>query len=143
MIERIDPERINKPVGSYANVTKISAKELIFIAGQVPVDNQGKMVGVHSDGGIGNRTYIDVEAQVRQTMLNVKGALESVGASFENLVRLDTYVVASVMNEYKRIGVRVKHDMLAGVRVSGATVYVYGLQPSEAMVEISGIAALD
>jgi len=71
-------------------------------------------------------------------MLNVKGALEAVGASFENLVRLDTYVVASVMNDYKRV----KHDMLAGVRVSGATVYVYALQPSEAMIEISGIAAL-
>jgi enamine deaminase RidA (YjgF/YER057c/UK114 family) len=142
MLERIDPEGINKPLGSYANVTKVSAKELIFVAGQVPVDKQGKMVGVVSDGGIGNRSYIDVEAQVRQTMLNVKGALEAVGASFENLVRLDTYVVASVMNDYKRVGVRVKHDMLAGVRVSGATVYVYALQPSEAMIEISGIAAL-
>jgi enamine deaminase RidA (YjgF/YER057c/UK114 family) len=85
-----------------------------------------------------SRRTLRREAQVRQTMLNVKGALEAVGASFENLVRLDTYVVASVMNDYKRV----KHDMLAGVRVSGATVYVYALQPSEAMIEISGIAAL-
>jgi hypothetical protein len=32
--------------------------------------------------------------------------------------------------------------MLAGVRVSGATVYVSALQPSEAMIEISAIAAI-
>jgi enamine deaminase RidA (YjgF/YER057c/UK114 family) len=123
-------------------VLRVSAKELIFVAGQIPVDKDGKMVGVVSDGGIGNRSYFDVEAQVRQTMLNVKGALEGVGSSFKDLVRLDTYVVVSVMNEYKRIGVRVKHDMLAGVRVSGATVYVSALQPSEAMIEISAIAAI-
>jgi enamine deaminase RidA (YjgF/YER057c/UK114 family) len=142
MMERIDPEGINKPVGSYVNVTKVSAKELVFVAGQIPVDKNGKMVGVVSDGGIGNRTYFDIEAQVRQTMLNVKGALEGAGASFKDLVRIDTYVVFSVMNDYKRIGVKVKHEMLGGVRVSGATVYVMGLQPSEAMIEISAIAAL-
>ena len=124
MLDKIDPEGINKPVGSYVNVTKVAAKELIFVAGQIPVDRNGHMVGVINDGNIGNRSYFDVEAQVRQTMLNVKGALEGVGASFKDLVRLDTYVVISVMNEYKRVGVRVKHDMLAGVRVSGATVYV-------------------
>jgi enamine deaminase RidA (YjgF/YER057c/UK114 family) len=142
MLDRIDPEGINKPVGSYVNVTKVSAKELIFVAGQIPVDKNGKMVGVIDDGSIGNRSYFDIEAQVRQTMLNVKGALEGVGASFKDLVRLDTYVVASVMNDYKRVGVRVKHDMLAGVRVSGATVYVSALQPTEAMIEISAIAAV-
>lgn len=72
MLDRIDPEGINKPVGSYVNVTKVSAKELIFVAGQIPVDKNGKMVGVIDDGGIGNRSYFDIEAQVRQTMLNVK-----------------------------------------------------------------------
>lgn len=142
MFDRIDPEGINKPVGSYVNVTKVSAKELIFVAGQIPADKDGKIVGVIDDGGIGNRSYFDVEAQVRQTMLNVKGALEGVGASFKDLVRLDTYVVVSVMNEYKRVGVRIKHDMLAGVRVSGATVYVLALQPTDAMIEISAIAAI-
>jgi enamine deaminase RidA (YjgF/YER057c/UK114 family) len=142
MLDRIDPEGINRPVGSYVNVTKVSAKELIFVAGQIPADKDGKIVGVIDDAGIGNRSYFDVEAQVRQTMLNVKGALEGVGASFKDLVRLDTYVVVSVMNEYKRVGVRVKHDMLAGVRVSGATVYVSALQPTDAMIEISAIAAI-
>ena len=98
MLERIDPERINKPVGSYANVTKVSAKELIFVAGQVPVDEKGKMVGVVSDGGISNRTYIDVEAQVRQTMLNVKGALEA-GRSFIREPRPSRYLCCRPSDE--------------------------------------------
>ena len=63
-----------------------------------------------------NRATVDVEVQVRQTMLNVKAALEAAGASFKNLVRLDTYVVATAMNEYRRVGVVAKHEMLGGVR---------------------------
>jgi enamine deaminase RidA (YjgF/YER057c/UK114 family) len=75
-------------------------------------------------------------------MLNVKAALESAGATFNDVVRLDTFVVASAINEYRSIGVKTKHDML-GVRVGGATVFVAGLMIPDAMIEIEAIAAID
>ncbi len=125
-----------------ARVSTNSQQIAVFESSPAQLGGELAILAAGTDGNIGNRSYFDVEAQVRQTMLNVKGALEGVGASFKDLVRLDTYVVITVMNEYKRVGVRVKHDMLAGVRVSGATVYVSALQPTAAMIEISAIAAV-
>ena len=141
-------QNMAKPVGSYIHVKKVTCKELVFVAGQVPVDNAGNVVGVDPNeqglnATIRNRATVDVEVQVRQTMLNVKAALEAAGASFKNLVRLDTYVVASAMNEYRRVGVKAKHEMLAGVRTPGATVFVAGLMIPEAVIEISAIAAIE
>jgi len=131
-----------KPVGPYSHATKVTAKELIFIAGQVPIDNDGNVVGIDLKDKLGNHQTIDLAAQVRQTMLNVKAALEAAGASFNDLVRVDTFVVASAMNEYRTIGVKTKHDML-GIRVGGATVFVTGLMIPNALIEISAIAAID
>ncbi|OGP28300.1 MAG: hypothetical protein A2038_01495 [Deltaproteobacteria bacterium GWA2_57_13] len=142
MKERIVPDTMAKPVGPYSHATKVTAKELIFIAGQVPIDNDGNVVGIDLKDKLGNHQTIDLAAQVRQTMLNVKAALEAAGASFNDLVRVDTFVVASAMNEYRTIGVKTKHDML-GIRVGGATVFVTGLMIPNALIEISAIAAID
>lgn len=148
MAEGTEPQNMAKPVGSYIHAKKVSCKELIFVAGQVPVDQAGNVVGVDPkaqglNATLRNRATVDVEVQVRQTMLNVKAALEAAGASFKNLVRLDTYVVATAMNEYRRVGGVAKHEMLGGVRTPGATVFVVGLMIPEAMIEISAVAAIE
>lgn len=46
MKERIVPDTMAKPVGPYSHATKVTAKQLIFIAGQVPIDSEGRVVGV-------------------------------------------------------------------------------------------------
>jgi enamine deaminase RidA (YjgF/YER057c/UK114 family) len=142
MKERIIPDTMAKPVGPYSHATKVTAKQLIFIAGQVPIDKEGNVVGLDGKDKLGNHQTIDVEAQVRQTMLNVKAALEAAGATFNDLVRVDTFVVGAAMNEYRSVGVKAKHDML-GVRVGGATVFVTGLMIPNAMIEIEAIAAIE
>jgi enamine deaminase RidA (YjgF/YER057c/UK114 family) len=142
MKERIIPDTMAKPVGPYSHATKVTAKQLIFIAGQVPIDSEGNVVGLDKNDKLGNHQTIDVAAQVRQTMMNVKAALEAAGATFNDLVRVDTFVVASAMNEYRSVGVKTKHEIL-GVRVGGATVFVSGLMIPNAMIEIEAIAAID
>lgn len=142
MKERIIPDSMAKPVGPYSHATKVTAKELIFIAGQVPIDKEGNVVGIDRSDKLGNHQTIDVAAQVRQTMMNVKAALEAAGATFNDLVRVDTFVVGSIMNEYRSVGVKTKHEML-GVRVGGATVFVTGLMIPNAMIEIEAIAAIE
>jgi enamine deaminase RidA (YjgF/YER057c/UK114 family) len=142
MKERIIPDTMAKPVGPYSHATKVTAKQLIFIAGQVPIDNEGNVVGIDKNDKLANHQTIDVAAQVRQTMMNVKAALEAAGASFNDLVRVDTFVVGSIMNEYRSVGMKTKHEIL-GVRVGGATVFVTGLMIPNAMIEIEAIAALD
>ncbi|MBI2998633.1 MAG: RidA family protein [Deltaproteobacteria bacterium] len=143
MIEKIEPTTIAKPLGSYCHVTKVTAKQLVFVAGQVPLDKDGNFVGLDPNPKNPHFQTIDLAAQVRQAMLNVKAALEAAGASLQDIVRLDTYVVASAQNEYKTVGTKAKHEVLAGVRASGATVFVAGLLQPEALVEISAIAAID
>ncbi|MBI2357461.1 MAG: RidA family protein [Deltaproteobacteria bacterium] len=143
MKERIQPGSIARPVGPYCHAIKVAPKQLVFVAGQIPIDKDGNIVGVDYNDRIRNLQTIDLAAQVRQTMVNLKDALEAAGASLKDLIRLDTYVVASAMNEYKTIGMKAKHDVLAGVQVPGATVFVAGLMPPDALVEISGIAAMD
>ncbi|MBI4523583.1 MAG: RidA family protein [Deltaproteobacteria bacterium] len=143
MKERIEPRTVAQPVGSYSHAMKVSAKQLVFVAGQVPVDRGGNIVGVNSDDKLGNHRTIDLAAQARQTFLNVRAALEAAGASMKDIVRLDTYVVISAMNEWRTIGRNVRQEILGEAHPPGATVFVAGLMIPEALLEISAIAAID
>lgn len=147
MIERKHPESIHRPVGAYSHVATVAAKKLVFVAGQVPVDKNGQIVGVDPSEGLNaarrNYSHVDLALQVRQTMLNVKEALESAGASLKDIVRLDKFVVASVASEYRIVGVKALVEVLGDVRVPGATIFVSGLMIPEAMIEIEAIAAID
>jgi len=143
MKEKIDAKGIAQPVGWYTHAMKVSPKQLVFVAGQVPIDKDGNVVGVDRNEKLKNHQTIDLAVQVRQTFLNVKAALEAAGASMKDIVRLDTYVVASAMNEWRTVGRTVKHKMLGAAHPPGATVFVAGLMIPEALLEISAIAAID
>jgi enamine deaminase RidA (YjgF/YER057c/UK114 family) len=142
MKQTFEPESLPKPAGTYSHVVKVSARELVFVAGQIPIDRDGNIVGAGANDKIKNHRTIDLAAQVRQTYLNLKAALEAAGATMEDIVRLDTYVVTSAANEYGTTGVKVRSEMLGNARPPGATVFVAGLMPPDALIEISAIAAL-
>ena len=57
---------------------------IIFIAGQVGVDKDGKVVGAD-----------DFDAQCVQTFANIEAALKSRGAGWSNVVQFTTYLVHS------------------------------------------------
>jgi enamine deaminase RidA (YjgF/YER057c/UK114 family) len=143
MLERIAPQGIAQPVGWYTHAIKVSPKQLVFVAGQVPIDKDGNVVGIDRNEKLKNHQTINLEVQVRQTFLNVKAALEASGASMKNIVRLDSYVVGSVMNEWRTIGRKIKHEMLENAHPPGATVFVVGLMIPDAMLEISAVAAIE
>ena len=107
------------------------------------MDQNGKIVGYDPYFKDQNHQTIDLPAQLRQTYTNLISALESAGASRKDLVRLDSYVLISVLNEYRTIGHKVREEMLGEHRPPGATVFVAGLMPPHALIEISGIAAIE
>jgi enamine deaminase RidA (YjgF/YER057c/UK114 family) len=76
------PYHLNWP--SYARipnaVNAIRAGNLLFLSGCSAVDPNGDVVGLG-----------DMEAQTRQAMENMKAALEAAGASFKNVVHMDTF----------------------------------------------------
>ena len=78
-----NPPTMPKPAGAYSHVTRVSAGDLLFIAGQVAYDTSGKLAGA------------DLEAQAAQVFANIRAALQSEGGDFRNIVQLTTYLVDS------------------------------------------------
>jgi enamine deaminase RidA (YjgF/YER057c/UK114 family) len=69
------------------------AKTLLFVAGQVPVDEQGTVVG---EG--------DFEAQTRQTFENMGRVLAQAGMTFDNVVQVGVFMTdISQLRTYARV----------------------------------------
>ena len=79
-IRRSNPPTLSTPTG-YSHVVEVLSGRTIYIAGQVPYDQAGKVVGKG-----------DFAAQATQVFENLKLALAAVGATFENVVKVNTYV---------------------------------------------------
>jgi enamine deaminase RidA (YjgF/YER057c/UK114 family) len=81
-IKILNPETMGKPLGPYSQITRVKASEFVFIAGQVGADRDGKVPA-------------DFDAQCANVYANIKTALESVGATWGNVVEFTTYIVHS------------------------------------------------
>lgn len=77
----INPETMHRPTG-YSHVAEVTAGRPAYIAGQVALDPTGALVGPG-----------DIRAQARQVFENLRAALEAVGAGFDQLVKLNYYLV--------------------------------------------------
>jgi enamine deaminase RidA (YjgF/YER057c/UK114 family) len=77
----INPDGMHRPTG-YTHVVEVTAGWPVYIAGQVALDRDGGLVGPG-----------DVRAQARQVFENLRVALESVGAGFEQVVKLTVYLM--------------------------------------------------
>jgi enamine deaminase RidA (YjgF/YER057c/UK114 family) len=79
-----NPDTMGKPLGQYSQITRVKASELLFIAGQVATDRNGKLAG-----------FDDFDTQSRAVFANIDAALKSQGGSFANVVEFTTYLVHS------------------------------------------------
>jgi len=77
----LSPPTLSKPSGYSHVVELIGPGRIIYIAGQVPLDRDGKLVGAG-----------DFRAQVTQVFENLKAALAEVGAGFQHLVKTTNYL---------------------------------------------------
>ena len=69
------------PGNGYSHVVVTSPGKLVFIAGQVARDRQGNLVGKD-----------DLHSQAVQVFENLKAALASAGATFNDVVKINWYV---------------------------------------------------
>ncbi len=81
-IERRNVPGLVEPPG-YTHLATVTDARLVFIAGQVPLDAHGQLVGRN-----------DAVAQARQCLRNLGACLEEAGARPEDVVRTTVYVVA-------------------------------------------------
>jgi enamine deaminase RidA (YjgF/YER057c/UK114 family) len=76
----MNPEAIAKP-GGYSHVVEITGPgRIVYIAGQLGLKPDGKIAG-------------DFRAQTVQAFENLKAALAAVGATFNDVVKLNNYLV--------------------------------------------------
>ena len=66
----------------YSHVVSTSGGRTIYVAGQIAMDKDGKVVGVG-----------DLRAQTTQVFENVKAALAAAGATLSDVVKQNTYIV--------------------------------------------------
>src|SRR5579871_5628124 len=81
------PSQLSTPTG-YSHVVEVTNGKMIYLAGQVALDAAGNIVGKG-----------DYPAQLRQVFANINAALESAGATFKNVVKLNYYIVDTVSED--------------------------------------------
>jgi|SRR4051794_1324107 len=82
-IERRNPDELHATPG-YHHLTTVTTGTLVFLAGQVPLDRAGELVGAG-----------DVLAQADQVAANALTALRAAGLTPSDVVRTVIYVVGA------------------------------------------------
>lgn len=130
--EMLQPEGLGVPLGQYSHVSRVRARELVFVAGQVAVDEDGQLVGQG-----------DLEAQVRQVFGNLSLALTGAGASLATVTKFTTYLTRSEdIEEF----IRIRRSAFAELYPDGGyppntLVVVSRLVSPAFLVEIEAVAA--
>jgi enamine deaminase RidA (YjgF/YER057c/UK114 family) len=130
--EIFSPATLPPPTG-YSHVAKVNKGTLVYIAGQVSSDASGKLVG---EG--------DFEAQAERVFANVKLAVEAAGATMADVVKMNTYIVASVdpAEVPKMRAVRGRY-FGSGTPPASTLVYVSRLAQPGWLIEVEVVAAID
>jgi enamine deaminase RidA (YjgF/YER057c/UK114 family) len=124
----INPEGMYRPTG-YTHVVEVTTGRPVYISGQVALDGAGELVGPG-----------DVAAQARQVFENLQAALGSVGAGFEQVVKLTFYLVDATQMPAVR-EVRDRYVDTAQPPASTA-VEVRRLVRDDLLVEVEAVAIL-
>ena len=124
----MNPEAIAKP-GGYSHVVEITGPgRIVYIAGQLGLKPDGKIAG-------------DFRAQAVQAFENLKAALAAVGATFEDVVKLNNYLIDITSNIAIYREVRDKYVNTAKPPAS-TTVGVPALARDGALFEVEAIVML-
>jgi enamine deaminase RidA (YjgF/YER057c/UK114 family) len=127
-IRFMSPSTIAKP-GGYSHVVETTGPgRIVYIAGQL---------GLKPDGSIAG----DFRAQVQQAFENLKSALAAVGGSFDDIVKLNNYVVDIAANLPGYREVRDKYVNTAQPPAS-TTIGVPALARPDALYEVEAVVML-
>ena len=115
-----------EPISHYTDAVR--AGSLLFVSGVVPVDGDGRLVGVG-----------DVAEQTRQVFRNIGAVLAAAGASFGDIVKVTVFLTE--IDDRKLIN-PVRQEIFGAVRPASSLVEVAALAIPGAKVEIECIVQL-
>jgi enamine deaminase RidA (YjgF/YER057c/UK114 family) len=126
-IRFINPDALQKPPGYTHVVEATTPGRLVYIAGQLGVDRDGKLSS-------------DFRLQAVQTFENLKNALAAVGAQFNHVVKFNNYLIDV---KYLPIYRQVRDSYLPDHnRPASTTIAISGLAREGALLEIEAVAVL-
>ncbi len=129
MIRReIQPAAVPRPVAEYAQGVEVSGGRTLYVAGQVALDADGRLVG---EG--------DIRAQARQVFRNIRAIIEEAGGGMTDIVKLTTFLTS--MDDYPGF-VEVRSEFLPAPWPAATLVAVSALVRPEWLVEVEAIAVL-
>ena len=121
----ISTQKAPSAIGPYSQAIKVG--NLVYTSGQIPID---PATGMIVEGGI--------QAQARQSLLNVKAILEEAGLTMSNVVK--TTVFMADMNDFAEMNA-VYAEFFAEPYPARSAVAVKSL-PKGALVEIEVVASV-
>jgi enamine deaminase RidA (YjgF/YER057c/UK114 family) len=123
----INPQTLAKPPG-YTHVVEATAPaRLVYIAGQLGLDRDGKLSS-------------DFRLQAVQAFENLKAALAAVDAQFQHVVKLNNYLLDT---KYLPVFRQVRDSYLPDRNPpASTTIAISGLAREGALLEIEAVAVL-
>jgi 2-iminobutanoate/2-iminopropanoate deaminase len=103
-----------------------SSGDLLFVSGQISLDDDGNLVG-----------RADWDAQAKQCLRRIERELRAHGASMEDVVRLNSFLVdAAGYPAYAQA----RTELFPGLHAAGTSVVVAGLLVEGALLEVEATA---
>ncbi|MBE8520930.1 RidA family protein [Amycolatopsis sp. H6(2020)] len=133
-VHLVDPPDLPEPYG-WRQLAVATGSRLVFLSGQTARTPSGDLIGAG-----------DLAAQTEQAYLNVGRALAATGGTFNDVVRLNIYVVDwslpkwdDVQAGVKRAAGRLGADLVRPTTLTG----VATLAEPEFLIEVEATAVLD
>jgi len=126
---RSNPPTVAPPIGSYSHAVRVETLDAVwvYVSGQIAHDADGNLVGG------------DLPAQTEQVFRNLAGVLAANGASFDDVVKIQTFLTTMVGLQGSR-DVRARY--LPDEPPASTAVQVAALLVPEALIEVDVVAAL-
>ena len=127
----VNPAAIGTPVAPYSHAIKTTGNEILFLAGQVPIDKDGNTVGVG-----------DFEAQARCVFDLLTEILQAGGMDWRNVAKLNVFMTR---REDREKITALREELFSEWFPSGdypisTLLFISGLYREEFLIEIEAIA---
>jgi 2-iminobutanoate/2-iminopropanoate deaminase len=127
-VKRSNPPALSTPTG-YTHIVEVTGpNRTIYISGQIAFDKDGKVVGAG-----------DMKAQAEQVFKNLEAALTAAGATFADVVKMNSYTTdMSKVQAVRDVRARYFKDATP----ASTFVEVKGLVRPELLLEIEVVAVV-
>jgi 2-iminobutanoate/2-iminopropanoate deaminase len=127
---RLNPATVAAPIGSYSHSVRVETggAAWIHVSGQIALDEHGELVGLG-----------DLRAQTEQVFENLTRVLEANGATFADVVKIQTYFTTLDDLQGSR---EVRSRYLPAEPPASTAVQVVALVVPEALIEVDVVAVV-